>query len=310
MKSLIKIIIFLPLIWLGGCYTQFAVHYSHSRDYTYEDEPNYDEDDSLAYEERYDYDEYYYNQNLGYRRFLLGYYPSSSLILGFGLMPYWYPNYGYSLYPYYYYYDYYLRGGGLYGPYSVWYLGHPYYYGIHNYPGKWNNSVGGGVYRTGNLATSRARNNDFERGSSAVRTRDYTRGSGGSSSVRNNSSGRDLDVDLQRARIGTSGSRSSDVSGRVNSAGENNSPRSSGEVRTRTRSESGNTVNSNTRSERSERSQPVYVPRAERSYSPPTNTSPRMESPSRGANSGSSAGGSDSRSSGSGSSGGDGGRHR
>ncbi len=310
MKTIIRLLLFLPLVWLSGCYTQFALHSRHTQEYTYEDEVNYDDADSSAY--AYDdstYYDYYNDYNTGYRRFLFGYYPSS-MYLGVtsDLFPWWGSYYPYRSW----YWDYdYISSGyyypwGYYGPHV--YNGYPWYY---NGSGGYGNGYDHGKYR--GYVKSRSRDNDFERGGRGTPFRDYGSGTR-SSSIRRERGDRGLDVDLQKARVGSrnSGSSSSSSGDRLNKTGANNSSGNTSEIRSRSRSEnSGNTSGSREsrsgRSEvRSERSQPVYVPRSERSYNSSPSSSPRSESPSRGSGGGDSrsSGGGDSRSSGGSSSGG------
>lgn len=308
MKTIIRLLLFLPLLWLSGCYTQFALQSRHSKEYTYEDEVNYDAADSsaYAYDDSTGYDDSYYN-NLGYRRFLFGYYPSFYFGVSSEYFPWMDPYYNYYNYGYwnsgYYMSPGYYYPWGYFGPHS--YGEFPWYYG----------GNGGYVYdhsKYRGYVKSRARDNDFERGGRAMQPRDYGSGTR-SSSIRRERGDRGLDVDLQRARVGSRNSGSSSTTGdRLNKSGAGSSSGNSSEIRSRSRSDSngsssGSRENRSGRSEvRSERSQPVYVPRSERSYNSSPSHSPRSESPSRGS-SGSdsrSSGGGESRSSGSSSSGG------
>ncbi len=76
MKKLIKLFIVIPLLFLGGCYTQMYFPVSHDRSYDNEDEYSYNDEeyDSSYTDENYDeynYDsDHYYNDNFyGHRRF-------------------------------------------------------------------------------------------------------------------------------------------------------------------------------------------------------------------------------------------------
>ncbi|MEW6654814.1 MAG: hypothetical protein AB1394_15280, partial [Bacteroidota bacterium] len=150
MKTKFKILLFIPLLWLSGCYTQIAVYERDYKDYAYQDEGEYAEEDSLAYNQDSEYpNDYDYYRNSGYRRFLFGYIPS---LWYTGYASPWYNRYWWTdLYGYNYYGNYgYLTGGyyypwGYYGPHVYGGWG---YYG-HNHWGKYK-------YRSNDISSSTA----------------------------------------------------------------------------------------------------------------------------------------------------------
>ena len=94
MKTLIRLLIVLPFLTLGGCYTQIAF-----RDYSPKDSRYESEEDEYAYEDQADsnyyddnsYDNYYQGSYFpSYRRYLWNYYPSNHFSFGLGYYPYYY----------------------------------------------------------------------------------------------------------------------------------------------------------------------------------------------------------------------------
>lgn len=309
MKTLIKILILIPLLSLGGCYTQLALRDSGDRDY--EDEYVYQEEaDSLGEETYYD-DDFPIN-----RRYYWGYHPSVEFYFGIGRYydPFWWDWYcctpGYY-WPWSYYSPWYN-----YSRYNYWSYYNPWYY---NYG---NNFYYQSTYKYRNVYT-RLRDNDGGRGTAGT-IRDL-RGSGTRSSIytTRDRDNRGTDVDLSR----TSVSRNRDNS-KGNSTLSKNSPktnetnRTSGrEVRTRDsgnrqdrnpapstkerdssrgnnergkRSEQPTSVNRGSEnSGRNERPAPSYTPPREepRSSPPPSyNPPPRSSSEGNSSRSGSSSG--------------------
>jgi hypothetical protein len=322
MKTIIRLLVTLPLLSLGGCYTQFALRDYDNRgrqeeskvdQYAYEDQDeqvdstdNYEENENYPYD---DSDSY----NSGYRRYLYDYYPSLAFSMGWG----WgfdmlnRDHFFYGLYDQGYY-------GNYPGYYWPWYYGnYGYYYPYYNnyYPYGYNNySQGINKYRT--YSALRTRGNDGERGTGG-RYRDVVGGDRSRSSdgyVKPTGSERPQDVDLGRSRVSRGNDNTKSDGTRVSKKSPNSSDnsardRSSG-TRTRDRNGSRATDNSSNRgrerstSERGssgsnnsgrERQAPSYSPRGETSrapsYSPPPSSS--------GSNSGRSSGGSERGSSGS-----------
>ncbi len=319
MKTLTKIFVILPLLFLGGCYTQmyFPVSQSRSNEYEQEDE-YYEEDyDSTYNEEAYDdvainnyyYDDYY----SGYRRYLWGYHPSWGFSVRYSYYdPYWWdwnccsPWYwGYR--PYYYS--------------SYWGYYDPYYY---NYWGHYGGGYYAGTSKYRNTFTG-LRNNSGERGMPGYRgnTRDGSSRNGGNSASVRDRGGRNTDVDLNKASVGRSAGSSSavkanpnkdnsrsavrDRTNRTNSGEKYTAPSSRNSSTPRSGDSSRKTGRSSSGSKQRESSSPSYNPPARSSspsYSPPPSSSSGSRSSGSSSSSGRSSGSSSSSSSsGSGSSG-------
>ncbi len=323
MKTIIRLLVILPLLSLGGCYTQFALRdYDRGNQqddqnvdqYAYEDQDQQaDSTDNYVDNQNYPYDNDYYYNNFGYRRYLYDYYPSLAFSMGWG---YGFDllnrdHFFYGLYGQ----DYY---GGYPGYYWPWYYGNygyssPYY---NNYNPYWYDNNSQGIYKYRTYSALRTRNNDGERGT-AGRYRDLSGGDRSRSSsgyVRpGTNNDRAQDVDLGKSRVSRGTDTKSDGTRVYKAPNSSNntsrerasSPRtrdrngsratdnSSNRVRERTSSDRGSSGNS-TRSSRA----PSYTPRGETnrapSYSPPSSSS--------GSSSGRSSSGSERGSSGSGSS--------
>lgn len=316
MKTIIRLLVILPLLSLGGCYTQFAL-----RDYDHRSKQDDQNVDQYAYEDQNEqadstdnYEDDYDSYNYGYRRYLYDYYPSLAFSMGWG--------YGFDLLNRdHFFYGLYGQGyyGGYPGYYWPWYYGYygynyPYY--NHYYP-YWYDNNSQGIYKYRTYSALRTRNNDGERGTGG-RYRDVISGDRSRSSngyVRPGANDKPQDVNLGRSRVSRGSDTKSDgtrVSKAPSSSNNTSRDRSSG-TRTRDRNGSRATENSSDRgrertsSDRAtsgsnnstrERQAPPYTPRGETSrtpsYSPPSSSS--------GSSSGRSSSGSERGSSGSGSS--------
>ncbi|TSA28678.1 MAG: hypothetical protein D4R68_03640, partial [Ignavibacteriales bacterium] len=197
MKTLIRILIVLPLLTLGGCYTQIAFRDYSPKDSRYEsdkDEYAYayeDQADSTNYDDN-SYDNLYQNSySSSYRRFLGSYYPSLGFSFGLGYDPYYYSLFGWNN-PYWYLRYNSIWNNGYYG----YNYGYPYYW--NNYNSNWNNYAGSIIKYRNNVST-RTRDNDGQRGRG---------GSGGSNPGRTSTdyttrdrTDRANEVDLGRVRV-------------------------------------------------------------------------------------------------------------
>lgn len=310
MKTLIKLLAVVPLLWLGGCYTQIAVRNTgygnggytngdgqYSQNDLNQDSTGYYNQDSTGYYDQNNYDYNYYNDGSysGYRRFLWGYYPSYGFNLGYYYDPFGYDGYGYS--PYYYWGQGYYWSNYYY-PNSLW----GYY---NNY---WGNYMPYTNYKYRSYTALRPRGNEGDRGSA---TRYRNSGGGGRSSAagvgyptRDRNANTGLNVDLNNVRVSreanpgnNSGSRLSKETPRNNTSSRNaevrsrnrnerqdpqvrdNPNRRSGESGRATRGESSRP--SYSPPPRSERPAPSYTPRSEPSSQPAPSEAPRSESSGR-----------------------------
>ncbi|MFA5805666.1 MAG: hypothetical protein WC879_13595 [Melioribacteraceae bacterium] len=293
MKTLIRLLIVLPLLTLGGCYTQIAF-----RDYSPKDSRYESQEDEYAYEDQADSN--YYNENdydyryqdsyvPGYRRFLGSYYPSLGFSYGLGYNSYYYSLFGWDS-PYWYWRYNSIWNYGYYG----YNYGYPYYW--NNYNSHWNNYAGSNVKYRNNVNT-RTRDNDGQRGRGVIGGSD--RGRTGTNYSTRDRTDRANDVDLSRVRVSRDANNRNDGT-RVSSP-RNDNP-SKRDVNTRTRERSSNRESNSaqpaTRERdasrgRSESAQPATRERSERqapSYSPPPSF--RSSEGSRSSSSGSSSGGS------------------
>lgn len=290
MKTLVKLLAVVPLLWLGGCYTQVALRDSGYGYQSYESE-NYQPQDSTGYYEQGDssnnYNDYYYDNGYpGYnRRFFWGYYPSYGFNLGYYYDPFWYDWYGYS--PYYYW------GGGYYGYYPYTLGG---YYGSY-----WGNYMPYTYYKYRSYTASRPRGNEGDRGSTAR----YRNSGGGRGSTveggyptrgRNTNTG--LNVDLGNVRASRDANTGTNSGARVSKGTPNSTGSRNAEVRSRNRNERQSPparVNSGRRSGESrgessrsysppprfERPAPSYTPQSAPSSRPAPSQAPRSESSGR-----------------------------
>ena len=303
MKLLTRLIVILPLLTLGGCYTQIAL-----RDTGYRDHPVVSEDNKYANEDAYtdstgNYESENYdstgNYYPSYRRYYGGYYPPYSLYMGFGYDPFWYDWYGYN-----------YMMPGYYSPWS-WYYSpyhfYPYYYGGYQY---WGNGYSSPIYKYRSSAIARLRDNSGDRGST-IRGGGYSGESGARSSGSYSTPSRgdrSTDVDLGKVRVSRDGSNSTGTAVLKGSPNTNNTAGKNTKVRTRERnnsttrsatppkSKSNSTRgrSSTSSSGRSEKSTPSYTPRSEprstSSYSPPPSSSSSRSSTPRSEGSSSSRG--------------------
>ena len=183
MKTLAKILLLIPLLTLGGCYTQLALR----NDYDYEDKYTYQEQDDTTYNRgevniyNYYYDGFYPN----YRRYYWGYYPRWSITIGTYYDPFWWDIY-YPYVPWWYY------------PYSYNYWA---YYDYWYYPNYWHYGYSNsGVYKYRNTYT-RLRNTDGGRNVD-IRDRGDSYRSGRSSIIDNRTgTTKPADVDLSRTGV-------------------------------------------------------------------------------------------------------------
>lgn len=325
MKKIKLLIVLIPLLSLTGCYTQLALRSPESRDYREDRYAYRDYNDTLAVEEdslAYLDDQYYYDQDRNYRRFYMGYYPSSRFYFSIGTYydPFWSdwyccdyryysPWYNSPWYPYYY--PRYYYGNYWYNSFgwNSWYWRYPYYWnygnGYYNYPGSYTYK-----YKPTGLRDTGERGNDRNaslRDRSGSRTNSYT--------TRDGSVRRD-DVDLNRASVSRSRERmpvnprtaKEAPASRDNSSSsvrEETTRRQQPDVRserttsTPTRDSGRNTSNSG----RSSYDRPSYNPPSSHSspsYSPPSRSSSESSSRSSSSSSSSSSNsGSSTRSSGS-----------
>ncbi len=296
MKNLLKISAFIPLITLGGCYTQLALKTDESY---YQDSYSYEDQDDTTYtEERKEVNIYnYYFDGPYYRRYYWGYYPGWYITMGTYFEPFWWDIY-YPYVPWWYYP--YVYNYWIYNDY-YWHYPHFWYYG-HYSPG---------IYKYRNIYT-RLRNTDGGRNFDIYNRGDSYRS--GRSNDNRIGSGRSIDVDLSKSGV----SRGRDNSGTLSKESSNtkverkrernetriNYPVESTRDRTNRKSTRGTKTGSNNTSERSRarsggnnsdsKSQPVYTPPNESrapasSYNPPSR--PSSGSSSRGSDGGRSGGG-------------------
>lgn len=318
MKKIKLLIVLIPLFTLSGCYTQLALRSPESRDYKEDQYAYRDYDDTVAVDEdslAYSEDEYYYDQNRNYRRFYMGYYPSSSFYFTIGSYynPFWYDWYCcdyrfYSPWYSYFYPNYYYGYSGL-GWYNPWYWRYPYNWRYGDwYAGNPDNSFVTRNRPTG-LRDTGERGNDR---TTSIRDRS---GSRTSSYTARDASVKRENVDLNRSSVSRSRERiptnprvlkevptspnSSNPSVRQETS-QRQQPAVRSERATSTPTRERSSANNSSNSTRSGNSRPSYNPPSSHSspsYSPPSRSS--SESSSRSSSSSSNSG-SSTRSSGSG----------
>jgi len=304
MKTLVKILLLIPLLTLGGCYTQLALRDS----YDYDDEYTYQEQEDTTYSENRGevniYNYYYDGFYPRYRRYYWGYYPSWSITIGTYYDPFWWDVY-YPYVPWWYYpypYSYWAYYDNWYYP-NYWYYGYSHT-GVYKYRNTYTRLRDTDGGRSGDI---RNRGDSYRNGRTTIidsrsgvsKPVDVDLSRTGVSRTKDNSSGTlskegaNTNVERKRERTGTRIKYPVEAT-RDREARERNSDGSRGNSSERERSSSDNSSSGRS-------SQPSYTPPPSESRAP----APSYNPPPR-----SSSGSGSTRGSDGGRSGGDGGRRR